>query len=598
MSDKLTDMRNLRFLLYEVFNAEELTKYPFFEDHSKETFDMALDTAYQMARELFWSTYQEFDREGAQFDGEKVTVPAAMKEIWRQCSEGGWFAPGAPYDYGGQQFPALVHSATTLLFNCGNTAAYMYIVGSHGAGFLVEKVGTQELKDTYLEKLYTGQWAGTMALTEPDAGSSVGDITTTAVKVPDGDYYMIKGVKRFISHGDHDQSPNIVHPVLARIEGAPAGVKGISLFLVPKYRLDADGNPGDYNDVATAGIEHKLGLKGNATATLNFGDNDDCRGWLVGEENKGLKHMFLLLNSARLYTGIQATATASTAYQCAVEYANERLQGREVTCKDPETPPVPIVNHADVRLMLLKQKAFIEGMIGLILRAAKCSDLCEVLEGEEREYQEMLLGVLTPCIKAHGSDGSFESIRLAMQVYGGAGYCEEYPISQLMRDCKVFSIYEGTNGIQAMDLLGRKVPMKQGAALRALTAEIEKTMAEAEGLESLQDMIAQFKELGSEIVSTTMHLAGVGMSGEVALFMSKASPYLEMFSQYLLSWQLIGQAVVAQKALDAGSTEEFYNSKIATARFYVNHVSPQALATAKLLRSEERDALDFKPEWF
>jgi len=360
MSDKLTDMRNLRFMLYEVLDVEALTNFPFYQDHSKETFEMALDAAYQLAREVFWPTYQEFDREEARFDGEKVTAPKAMHEIWRVFKVGGWFAPPLSYEMGGQQFPVAVHMATSFLFNCGNTSAVMYMGAALGGGYLIDNFATQEQRDLYVTKLYAGEWGATMALTEPQAGSSVGDLTTAAEKAPDGDHYLIKGAKRFISSGDHDLTDNIIHPVLARIKGAPPGIKGISLFIVPKYRPDADGNPGEFNDVVTAGIEHKLGLKGNATATLNFGENDGCHGWLLGEENRGLSHMFVLVNSARIHTGIQAVAGASAAYQCALEYAREREQGRDVTCKDPTAPPIPIIEHPDVRLMLLRQKALLK----------------------------------------------------------------------------------------------------------------------------------------------------------------------------------------------------------------------------------------------
>lgn len=599
MSDTLTDMRNIRFMLYEVLDVEELTHYALYEDHSTETFEMALDTADQLAREVFWPTFQEFDREGAQFDGEKTTAPKAMHAIWKLCKEGGWFGPAASYDHGGQQFPKSVHVATSFLFNCANTSANMYVGSGGGAAYLIESVGPQELIDQYVPKLYGGEWSGTMALTEPDAGSSLGDITTKAVKVSEGDHYLIKGVKRFISSGDHDLAENIIHPVLARIEGAPPGVKGISLFLVPKYRLDDDSNPGEFNDVITAGIEHKLGIKGNATATLNFGEHDDCHGWLLGEENRGLAHMFLLVNSSRINTGVQAVAGASAAYQCALEYAHERLQGRDIAHKDPTTPPVPIINHPDVRLMLLRQKAFIEGAIGLIFYAAYCEDMRRVAEAEEdREHYHLLLEVLTPCIKAHGSDGAFESIRLAIQCFGGAGYCEEYPVAQMLRDSRVFSIYEGTNGIQALDLLGRKVPMKNGAAVQALASEIAKTIAEAEGIELLQDVTDKLQALQNELVATTMHLAGIGRGGDKHLYVANATAYLELFSQMLMVWQLLLQAVVAHKALDSGADEDFYKAKIQTARFYANQTVPHALATAQIIKSNERTALDFRPEWF
>lgn len=595
MSDKLTDMRFIRFLLYEVYKVEELTQYPYYADHSRETFDMAIDAAHQLAREVFWPTYQDFDRDGARFDGQSVQAPKGMHDIWRHCKEGGWFAPNVAYDDGGQQFPLSIFAVTSFLFSCGNTAAAMYVNGTWGAAMLIDKFGSEALRETYMRRLYAGDWSGTMALTEPDAGTSLGDIKATARKAADGDHYLISGVKRFISSGDSDLTENIIHPVLARIEGAPAGVKGISLFLVPKFRVNADGSVGEANDVATAGIEHKMGLKGQATATLNFGEKGDCRGWLIGEANKGLPYMFELMNRARVFTGIQSVSGASVAYQCAVQYARERLQSRDVTCRDVNAPQVPIIQHPDVRTMLLKQKAFIEGALGMVLYCAKLADRMEnSSDAEERENINLILEVMTPCCKAHLSNASFESIVQALQCFGGAGYCEEFPIAQLLRDNKVFSIYEGANGIQAMDLLGRKVAMQAGAAVRALMAEIEATLAETEALPALEDIAGKLREIQNEVIETTMTLGMIGMSGQVHEYICNATAYLEMFSQMLMGWQHLKHAITAQRALETGTGEEpFYRGKIETARFYANTVLPHAVATARILKSGEYTALHY-----
>jgi len=600
MSDKLTDMRNIRFLLYEVFKIEELLKYPYYADHSRETFDMALDAAYQLAQEVFWPTYQEFDREGVRFDGRQTIVPKAMHEIWRQYKEGGWFAPNVCYDLGGQQFPLSILAVTSFLFSAGNTSASMYLSGTWGAAHLIDMFGDENLRYKYMRKLYAGESGGTMALTEPDVGTSLGDIRTTAVKAPNGDHYLLRGVKRFISSGDHDLTPNIIHPVLAKIEGATPGVKGLSLFIVPKYRLDNDGNPAEFNDVTTAGVEHKMGLKGQATATLNFGEKGDCHAWLVGEPENGLQYMFQLMNHARIFTGIQAVSGASVAYQCALQYAQERLQGREITNRDPNSPQIAIINHPDVRQMLLRQKAFVEGSLGLILYCARVADdMAQTTDEEVLEQKSLLREVLTPCCKAYVSNEAFVSITLALQCLGGAGFCEEYPIAQLLRDTKVFSIYEGANGIQALDLLGRKVPMKQGGAVRALMTEMSQTLSDAGAIEALKGIAAKVQELQNEVIGVTMHLGAIGMSGDIPLYVCNATMFLEMFSQLAVAWQLLNQAMVAQKALDAGVGEEdCYRAKIATATFYINNVVPQALATAKILNSDERTALDYPVAWF
>lgn len=600
MSDKLIDMRDIEFLLYEMLDIEELPQHEYFSDHSRETFDMALDAAYQLAREKYWPVYQEFDKDPARFDGTKTTAPAAMHDLWQAAKEGGWFSPSADYDSGGQQFPFSIFLATSFMLNAANTAACMYIGQATGAAHLIEAHGSEFLRDRFMRKLYAGEWGGTMALTEPQAGTSLGDITTTAVKSEDGDYYMIKGVKRFISSGDHDLTENIIHPTLARIEGAPPGVKGISLFVISKYRVNDDGSVGESNDVLTGGIEHKLGLKGQATATLQFGENDQCRGWLLGEPNQGLHYMFQLMNTARIHTGIQAIAQASTAYHCALQYSYERVQGRAVTEKDPTTPQVPIIQHAEVKRMLLTQKAYVEGVTSLLMYCANLGDKMRVAKTDkEKDDYLSLLEILTPVCKAYASDVAYESISLAVQCYGGAGYIEEYPVAQLLRDNRVFSIYEGTNQIQAMDLLGRKVAIEQGAYFKLLLTEIGQTIGEAAAYDSLGEMSGKVGEALQEIIEVTQHLAQLGLGGKIEEYISYASPYLRVFSQLVVGWQFLKQSIVAETALANGANDEdFYHAKLATARFYVNTIMPTSRPIAKLILDGDRSSFDYKEEWF
>jgi butyryl-CoA dehydrogenase len=600
MSDTLTDIRNIRFLLYEVLDIEKLTTHSYFEDHSKETFEMALDTAYQMAREVIWPALRSMDNVGAQFDGTSVKLPPEMHEIWKQASEGGWCAAPMDYEYGGQQFPFSVAGAAYFIFYCANSSAFMYVGGAGGAAALITSFGNQKLKDLYAKKLYSGQWAGTMSLTEPQAGSSLSDVTMTAKKVPGEDYYLIKGVKRFISSGDHDLTENIIHPTLVRLEGAVPGIKGISLMVVPKYRLDENGDPGAFNDVVTAGLEDKIGHKLSATVTLNYGDNDDCRGWLLGEENRGLMCMFQLMNDARIGTGIQSAAGASTAYQCALQYSKERLQGRALDNRDPTTPQVPIIRHPDLRRMLLEQKAFVEGALGLLFYGYSMRDQMRVAETEEeRERYGLILDVITPVMKSHLSDTAFQSVAQAMQCFGGAGYTEEVPIAQLLRDSKVYSIYEGTNGIQALDLLGRKLVMKEGAAARALMMEVDRSLAEAEEIPSLKGLCEKLHALKDAVINTTMKLAMIGQGGDLDMFLCNASPFLTAYSHFLISWQWLIQAGVAQQALDAGDDDKaFYEAKIQTATYYIKWKVPEALSNLETIGSEERTALDFEEEWF
>ncbi len=601
MSDTLVNMRDIRFVLYEMLDVEALTKYAHFQDHSKETFDTVLEAAYKLAREVCWPTYTEMDRAGVSYDAksQKTHVPECMHRIWQAFKEGGWHGEIAPFDLGGQQFPGAVAAATSFMFNAANTAANMYIAGAHGAGILILSFGNDYLKKTYLEKLYGGEWGGTMCLTEPQAGSSLSDVKTTAVKAKDGDYYLLTGTKSFISNGDQDITENIVHPVLARIPGSPPGVKGISLFIVPKYRVNADGSVGEFNDVVTAGLEHKLGIRGNATATLTFGDNGNCRGWLLGEPNRGLTYMFRLMNHARIGTGLQATSLASNAYQHALQYARERLQSRKITEKDPNTPQVPIIKHADVRRMLLQQKATTEGMFALLAYAAFLGDKEQCPDEAERVQAEDILGVLTPVCKAYGSEASYDSIVQAIQCYGGYGFSEEFPLAQMLRDCKVFPIYEGTNGIQAMDLLGRKVVMKAGGAFRAVLDEISRTVEQASQIEALKDMAGKVAAASAEVGETTAQLAGIAMGGDIECYMSCATPFLKMFSRLVLSWLFLWQATIAQKAIEAGGGDQsYYKGKLATAQFYLNNELPHLHANAQLLKSGDRTALDFNEEWF
>jgi len=604
MSDTLVNMRDIRFVLYEMLDVEKLTAYDYFADHSKETFDTAMDAAYKLAREVCWPAYTEMDKIGVIHDAKtkKTSVPECMHRIWQASKEGGWHGATAPAEVGGQQFPGTVAVATSFIFNAANTAANMYVGGAAGAAGLILSFGDDKLKKTYLEKIYSGEWAGDMCLTEPQAGSSLSDVKTTAVKAKDGDYYLISGTKCWISNGDQDMTKNIIHPVLARLPDAPPGVKGISLFIVPKYLVKEDGSLGEFNDVVTAGIEHKMGLRGNATCTLSFGDNGECRGWLLGEPNKGLAYMFQLMNHARIGTGVQATSVAANAYQHALQYARERLQGRRVSEKDPTTPQVPIIEHSDVRRMLLAQKATTEGMFALLAYAALLGDKGHFSpDGAERMQAQGLLDILTPVCKAYGSEAAYDSIVLAIQCYGGNGFSEEYPLAQMLRDCKVFPIYEGTNGIQAMDLLGRKVVMKGGAAFKALLAEISKTIEEASRIEALKDMVSKVAAAVDDVAETTTFLGGIALKGDIEAYISSAVPYLRMFSLLVISWLFLWQSVVAQKALDAGvskADQDYYKGKLATARFYLNNELPHLHAGAQILKSGERTALDFDQQWF
>lgn len=598
MAPKIVDLKDIRFVLYDMLKAERLVDRDRFSAHSRETFDMALDAAYEMAVEVYWPAFRAMDQAGARLDRTtgKTVVPEAMRPVWKAAREGGWFGTTAGTEYGGQQFPVTIGRAIDFILHAANTAAHMYVTGTFGAARLIESFGDRNLRDAYGKKLYTGQWSGTMALTEPQAGSSLADVKTAAVKAKDGDHYLITGTKCFISSGDHDLAENIIHPVLARLPGAPPGVKGISLFVVPKYRLRLDGSVGEPNDVITGGIEHKMGLRGQATATLNFGENGDCRGWLVGEPNQGLAYMFQLMNEARIGTAVQATGSATNAYLHALDYAHERRQGRDGRNKEPSAPQIPIIGHGEVRRMLLAQKASTEGMFALLAYCSWLEDQVAVGFPGERERSLNLLEILTPICKAYGSEASYASTVLAIQVHGGYGFSEEFPLAQMLRDQKVFSIYEGTNNIQAMDLLGRKVPMKSGAALETLAGEIGQCIARAREIPSLADLGARLEAALIALMTTTRHLGT--RAGDPALHLANATPYLQAFSRVVVSWQLLWKATVAGKMLGAqGADEAFLRGKIAAAEYYLHHELPIVHSVARLVEDDERVALDCKAEW-
>jgi butyryl-CoA dehydrogenase len=600
VTDKIVDLRDVRFVLHEVLKVERLLERDRYAGHSSETVDLAIDAAYKLAREVFWPAYREMDEVGARFDPatRKTAVPEAMHRIWAAAKEGGWFGVTAEPEYGGQGLPSTVGRAIDFILNAANTAAHMYIGAASGAAHLIQAFGDAKLRETYVAKLFSGEWAATMALTEPQAGSSLSDVRTSAVRAKDGDHYLLAGTKVFISSGDHDLAENIVHPVLARLPDAPLGVKGISLFIVPKYRPRPDGGVGEFNDVVTGGIEHKLGLRGQATATLHFGESGDCRGWLMGEPHKGLAYMFQLMNGARIATGLQAASVATNAYQHALAYARERRQGRAIQEKDPATPQIPIIRHADVRRMLLAQKAYTEGMFALLAYCAYQFDLVRApRDADEKERALALLEILTPVCKAYGSDVSFASTALAIQVHGGYGFSEELPLAQMLRDQKVFSIYEGTNSIQAMDLLGRKVPMKGGAAFRAVVAEMLGTIQRGRDVPALSGLTDRVHAGVQSLVATTQHLATLG--GDPTLYMTYATPYLQAFSQVVIAWQLLESAIVAQKALDGGAGgADFYRGKIAAAEHYARNDLAVAQATAGVIQGGDRVALDARDEWF
>jgi butyryl-CoA dehydrogenase len=464
-----------------------------------------------------------------------------------------------------------------------NFSASVYPWLTAGAAHLITSFGTPELIDRFVPKMLDGTWQGTMALTEPQAGSSLADVGTQAVPRDDGSY-AIKGQKTFISCADHDAVENVVNLVLARVRGAPEGIKGISLLVVP--RLRPEGGDLVPNDVTCASLYHKLGYRGAPIVQLSVGGDDDCRGWLVGEENRGLKYMFQMMNEARVEVGMAAAAIASTAYHASLDYCRERVQGRKVTERDPSTPQIPLVEHADVRRMLLFQKAVVEGSLALALQCAAWDDLAHVLDGEQKERCELLLDLLTPVTKTYPAEMGFQAVNQGLQCLGGYGYCEDFPLEQLLRDMRIHPIHEGTTGIQAMDLLGRKVVMKNGQAFVLFIQEMRAAVEQAKATEPLAQMADDLEAAVLELQEVTGGLTAVAVQGRIEAFLADATPFLELFGVVTLAWIWLRQAIVAQRALDdgaAGDEAAFYRSKLHTARYFFAYKLPQAGALAAVV---------------
>jgi alkylation response protein AidB-like acyl-CoA dehydrogenase len=600
MAEKFISLRNLQFLLYERLDAAALTKHPCFADHSRETFDMVLETAMRMSRGMLFPTWAEMDRKPPEFRDGKVFVHPVVAHVMKACGEGGWIGAQAPYELGGQQIPHTVMTAFRGIFSAANYSASVYPFLTAGAAHLILSFGGKDLVETYVPKMFAGIWQGTMALTEPQAGSSLTDITTTAVPAAEG-FYRIRGQKIFISCADYESTENVVHLLLARIEGAPPGVKGISLFVVPKMRPNGRGGLAG-NDVSCIGIYHKLGYRGAPITQLIFGDRDDCRGWLVGEPHKGLRCMFQMINEARIEVGMGAAAIASAAYCASLEYARQRPQGRPIAGKDPLAPQVPIIEHADVKRMLLFQRAVVEGSLALILQCAHYVDLARVSEGEEKERYELLLDLLTPVAKSYPSEMGILSVSQGLQCLGGYGYCDEFPLEQHYRDVRIHAIHEGTTAMQGMDLLGRKAVMKNGKALFLYFAELEKAAAAGRALSECAPCAEDLAGAVEILKEVTLYLTGLALKGEIERFLADATLYLELFGIVAVGWQWLLQAVTAAKALEripAADDAGFYRGKIHTCRYFFAYELPKIRGlAARLKESEDGLTVRMEPDWF
>ncbi|HOE80468.1 MAG TPA: acyl-CoA dehydrogenase [Smithellaceae bacterium] len=611
MGNLLINMRDQRFVLFEQLNMEKIFASEKYGDYTKEDISMIMDEAEKMAVNVIFPTLKEGEK-GCHLKNGQVHVPQCFHEPWKKFTEAGWISPMDPPEVGGQGLPHMVGWALQELMASANYAFAMYGGLTHGAANMINNYGTQEQKNKYMYKMFTGEWAGTMCLTEPGAGSDVGALKTTAKRLPDGKF-LITGTKIFISAGDHDLTPNIVHPVLARIEGDPAGTRGISIFLVPKYRVNDDGSLGEFNDIKTGGIEHKMGIKGNATCTLNFGEDGNCIGELLGQERAGMKIMFMMMNEARLGTGYQGLCLASASFQHAVSYAKERVQGVSVwEMKNKAAKAVTIIKHPDVRKKLMWMKSLVEGMRSMSYFCSYCMDMSAISQTpEEKANWEGYIELLTPIIKAYNSDKGFLVCSMALDIYGGYGYCSEYPVEQILRDEKIACIYEGTNGIQALDLVGRKLGQRKGANVMNMIGLIQQGIAKAKEDPDFAEPAATLEQANNALVDLVMFFAKAAKGGDFMAPLYNAGKFLELFGDVLVGHFLLDAALLAGKKLNAMYEEKglftiggrkglqredqeaaFYAGRIASAKFFINDSVTTVNARCEAIRAGDKSAIE------
>ncbi|WP_404941933.1 acyl-CoA dehydrogenase [Pseudomonas danubii] len=600
MSETLLSSRNLAFELYEVLDAEGLTQRERFAEHNRETFDAALGTARNIAEKYFAPHNRKGDEHEPRYeDGQAVLIPE-VKPAVDAFLEAGFLNAARSFDAGGMQLPTLLSQACFAHFQAANAATTSYPFLTMGAANLIESFGTDEQKHRFLQPMIDGRFFGTMALTEPHAGSSLSDIRTRAEPAADGSY-RLKGNKIFISGGDHPLSENIVHMVLAKLPDAPPGVKGISLFIVPKFLVNDDGSLGPRNDVLLAGLFHKMGWRGTTSTALNFGDNGNCVGYLVGKPHHGLSYMFQMMNEARIGVGMGAVMLGYAGYLYSLEYARERPQGRLPDSKDPTTAPVAIIQHADVRRMLLTQKAYVEGAFDLGLYAARLFDDTTTLASEaERQQAHELLDLLTPIVKSWPSEFCLKANELAIQILGGHGYTREYPVEQYYRDNRLNPIHEGTHGIQSLDLLGRKLAQNGGARLKRLIRLIAEAGERARAHASLDALRLPLEQLVTRLQSVTLGLLGDLASGKVTATLANSALYLKAFGHAVIGWRWLEQAIRAEEGLARGHAgdRDFYHGKLQAARYFLTWEVPGCQHELTLLEARDATCLEMQDAWF
>jgi len=553
---------------------------------------MYLNMARKFAREDLYPAFKPMDADAPKLVDGEVKVHPIMHELYPKMAELGLLTASRPPEVGGAELPLTISNIANGYLMAANASAFGYTGLTIGSARLIEAFGSDELKERYMTPMYDGRFTGTMALTEPQAGSSLSDVATKAVASEEG-HYLLSGTKIFLSGGDQDFSENIIHLTLARIEGAPVGIKGISLFAVPKKRISQDGSL-IRNDVTTSGVFHKVGWKGLPSIALSLGENSDCHGYLVGEAHQGIRYMFQMMNEARLLVGMNGVSTSYVAYLESLNYARERPQGRPIQSKDPSQAQIPIIEHADVRRMLLKQKAIVEGGLGLLGLSAQFADLeAHTTNEEERQHANLMLDLLIPIAKSFPAERGFESNALAVQIHGGYGYTTEYPVEAWLREQKLNSIHEGTTGIHSLDLLGRKVMMKGGAAVRAFHKEVTSDLEKALSAGVPKDWCDAILQALNATEQLTAHLGKQGQKGDVNAMTLHSADYLELFSTLTMAWIWLKQASAA-----FGKEGDFYRGKMQAAQYWIKSELPRVRQLAQLCESGEDSYEKMEDSWF
>ena len=593
----IVNRRDLDFILYETLDLETILKSERYADYDRESLDAMMDLCQSVAEDQFLPCAAKLDANEPQFvDGNVETIPE-LKEAINAYREAGLCTSAYDADVGGMQLPCIVDQALNGMFVCANNPAHIYLFLTQGVANMLNVCGSDKLKERYLPKLVEGEWFGTMCLSEPQAGSSLADIRSKADPLDDGSY-KITGTKMWISGGEQDITDNIIHMVLAKIPGSPPGVKGISLFLVPKTRVNEDGSLGDSNNIALAGLNHKMGCRGATNCLLNFGESGDSIGYLVGEANQGLANMFHMMNEARISVGMSAVMSGLGGYLYSLDYARNRPQGRPLVNRNPEDPQVMISEHADIKRMLMTQKAFIEGAQTLIYYSAQLIDQKKLATDSATVARiDLLLDLLTPICKSWPSEFCLEANKLAIQVLGGYGYTREYPVERLYRDNRLNHIHEGTWGIQGLDILGRKAQMQNGAAVAVLRDEIQITLDAAADLAGLASHCVQLSDALAQVEAT---IKAVSEADDSSLALANATIFLDAMGHVVIAWMWLKQAVAATVGLDRGHEPDtaFYQGKLAAAQFFYRYELPKIQSNLAVVASLDSTCYDLASDQF